>query len=300
MESSAAREPRPPRVVSNAAASWPGGAHAALSLSFDNIGEAAELELGAAEDVPLGEHVTATQGVPRILEALDSHGLPATFFAEGLNAGLYPDLLKEISSRGHEVAYHAWRHEEWGRLSAAEQAENLARGWDAFRELGLEIAGMRPPGGALGDGGLDVIREAGLRYSSPAGAGAGCDGGEAALLPFQWRHVDATSVLPGLGEVRTEMTGSPDPLDPAAFLLSLGDDLGRLARDGGYAAIVLHPAMLDWLGEESFEAILARVAQRRAAGEIWVARCVDVADHVLSHCGDFEQGAILDASGWSA
>jgi peptidoglycan/xylan/chitin deacetylase (PgdA/CDA1 family) len=286
--------------VSNVAATWPGGARAALSLSFDNLGEAAELELGAPADMPLGEHVTATEVVPGIIEALGSHRLPATFFVEGLNAQVYPDLLQEISNRGHEVGYHAWRHEEWVGLSAAEQAENLARGSAAFRELGLEIAGMRPPGGKLGEGGLDVIREAGLRYCSPAGAGAGCDGGDVALLPFQWRHVDATSVLPGLGEVRAEMTGSPGPLDPGAYLLSLGDDLGRLGRDGGYATIVLHPAMLDWLGEESLDAILARVARGRDAGDVWVARCADVAEHVLSRCGDFERGATLDARSWSA
>jgi peptidoglycan/xylan/chitin deacetylase (PgdA/CDA1 family) len=285
--------------VSGGAAIWPGDARAALSLSFDNLGEAAELELGASADMPLGEHVTATREVPKILEALASHGLPATFFVEGLNAQVYPDLLREISDRGHEVGYHAWRHEEWGLLSAAEQAENLARGSAAFRELGLEVAGMRPPGGALGEGGLDVIREAGLRYCSPAGTGAGCESGATALLPFQWRHVDATSVLPGLGEVRAEMTGSPGALDPAAFLRSLGDDLARLCREGGYAAIVLHPAMVDWLGEEGLEAILARVGRDRAAGEVWVARCGDVAAHVLSHCGDFEGGATLDATGWS-
>lgn len=280
-------------------ATWPGGARAALSLSFDNLGEAAELELGGAPaDAPLGGHVTATRTVPSILEALAASSLPATFFVEGVNAEVYPELLGELSRRGNEVGYHAWRHEDWGGLSAADQAENLARGIAAFRELGLEIAGMRPPGGALGEGGLAVLREAGLSYCSPAGSGAGCDGGDLALLPFEWRHVDAVSVLPGLDPVRAEMTGSPGPLDPAAFLLNLGDDLGRLCRDGGYAAIVLHPAMLDWLGADGLDAILARVAAGRAAGELWVAPCADVAEHVLARAGDFEGGATLDSTSW--
>src|SRR4029077_6678827 len=133
------------------------------------LGEAAEIELGAvAAGEPREAHATVTQALPAILEALDTRELRATFFVEGLNAELYPEALREIDARGHEVAYHAWRHEQWGDLSDAEQAENLARGLTGFESLGLEIAGMRPPGGALGAGGLDVLGKAGLRYCSPA------------------------------------------------------------------------------------------------------------------------------------
>jgi peptidoglycan/xylan/chitin deacetylase (PgdA/CDA1 family) len=278
---------------------WPGGARGALCLSFDNLGEAAEIEMGAPAPTPLGNHPTATGTVPLILERLASHELAATFFVEGLNAELYPELLSEIRDRGHEVGYHAWLHENWSGLSTSEQAENLARGLGAFRDLGLEIAGMRPPGGDLGEGGFGVLRDLGLRYCSPAGRGAGCDGGDLAVLPFQWRHVDATSILPGLDPVRAEMTGSAAPLDPSTFLRSLGEDLDALRRDGGYAAIVLHPAMLDWLGEDGLDEILTRVAGGGAAGELWVARCADVAEHVLSRAGDFEGGTTLDATSWS-
>ena len=144
---------------------WPGGARGALCLSFDNLGEAAEIELGAvAPDAEPGGHPTVTEALPAILEALAARGLAATFFVEGLNAEAYPEALRSIAAGGHEVAFHAWRHEEWAGLSAAAQAENLARGAAAFGELGLEVAGFRPPGGSLGEGGLAVPREAGLRY----------------------------------------------------------------------------------------------------------------------------------------
>src|SRR5262249_44404761 len=153
---------------------WPGSARGALCLSFDNLGEAAEIELGAvAPDAKPGGHPSVTKSLPAILAALAARGLAATFFVEGLNAEAYPEALRTIAGSGHEVAFHAWRHEEWAGLSAAEQAQNLARGTAAFAELGLEIAGIRPPGGGLGEGGLAVLREGGLRYCSPAGAGAG-------------------------------------------------------------------------------------------------------------------------------
>jgi len=266
-----------------------------VSLTFDNLGEAAELEMGALPaDAVLGGHPTATEVVPALLERLGERGIAATFFLEGINAELYPDLLGEIDARGHEVAYHAWRHEQWDKLSAAGQVENLGRGVDAFARIGLEIAGLRPPGGRLGPGGVRVLREAGLRYCSPAGMGAGVEDG-VALLPFQWRHLDASCVLPPLAGARERMTGSPDPVEPAAFVASLAAELDGLAESGGFLAIVLHPFMLDWLGTENLDALLDRVA----AGDVILVRCRDVADDALAEPERFAGRTALDATSWA-
>ena len=277
---------------------WPGGARAALSLSFDNLGEAAELELGAiAEGAPLGGHFTATEVLPALLDQLDRREIAATFFVEGVNAEIYPRLLAEIAVRGHELALHAWRHEQWGELSATEQAENLARCLAGFEALGLDAAGLRPPGGQLGPGGLNVLTQAGLRYCSPAGAGAGESDG-IALLPFQWRHLDASCVLPPLAAAREQMTGSPDPVDPAVFLASLEREIEQL-ETAGYLAIVLHPFMLGWLGNEHLVALLDRLARASAEDGLWVAPCADVAEHVLAHPDRFRNGTSLDPSSWA-
>ena len=280
---------------------WPGGARGALSLSFDNLGEAAEIGAGAlAPDASgIGSHPTATAVLPGLLDRLATRGLRATFFVEGLNAELYPDLLREIDARGHEVAYHAWTHEWWGGLPAEQQAENLARGIAAFGELGLEVAGLRPPGGSVGEGGAEVVREAGLAYCSPAGAGAGSDGGDLALLPFEWRHVDAACVLPPLARVRELMTGSADPLEPDRFLANLDSELKRLAETGGFATIVLHPFMLEWFGAQRLAALLDRIAAAAKAGELWVVPCREVAAHVLAEPAAFEGGTTLDPTSWS-
>ncbi len=278
---------------------WPGSARGALNLTFDNLGEAAEVELGAiAPDSELGAHFTATKTLPSLLHSLQSRGLAATFFVEGLNTELYPELLQTIDAAGHELAYHAWRHEQWADLSAEDQSENLTHGLKGFHGLGLEISGLRPPGGGLGAGGVDVLREAGMRYCSPAGRGAGeADG--VALLPFQWRHVDAACVLPPLGPVREQMLGSSDPLDPSAFVTSLEDEVEALARDGGYMAIVLHPFMLDWLGEDRLSALLDLVAGASQRDELWVARCADTANHILAQPELFREGTAFDSISWS-
>jgi peptidoglycan/xylan/chitin deacetylase (PgdA/CDA1 family) len=279
--------------------SWPNGARGALSLSFDNLGEAAEIELGAlAPDAPRDEHFTVTRVLPSLLEALDEHRLAATFFVEGLNAETYPRALTEIAARGHEVAYHAWRHEQWADLSAAEQAESLARGIEAFRSLGLDLAGLRPPGGGLGPGGTAVLREAGLRYCSPAGRGAGVRDG-LALLPFQWRHVDATCVLPPLAPVREQMTGSPDPLDPPAFLAFLDRELATLATEGGYMTLVLHPFMLEWLSGEQLDRLFDRIATAARSDGLHVAPCAAVAEHLLANPDLPGDDPVLDPTSWT-
>ena len=56
---------------------------ATVSVTFDNLGEAAELERGTwPADRPLGEHFSVREALPRV-ELLARAGLRATFFAEG-------------------------------------------------------------------------------------------------------------------------------------------------------------------------------------------------------------------------
>lgn len=261
-------------------ASWPDGARGALCLSFDNLG--------------VDETTRAAAQLPGLLDRLVERELSATFFVEGVNAERDPEALRSIAAAGHEVAYHAWAHEQWGELGAAEQAENLARGVAAFAAEGLEIAGLRPPGGQLDPGGVDVLREAGLRYASPAGEGAGVEGG-VALLPFRWRHVDATSMLPGLDPVRKQMTGSPAPLDADTFVVYLCKEIEHNEQEGGFISIVLHLPLLDWLGESH----LATILNKLSSAQSWVARCDELADHVLSSSEKFEGGTTLDSTTWT-
>jgi hypothetical protein len=160
--------------------------------------------------------------------------------------------------------------------------------------LGLTFAGLRPPGGQLGPGGTEVLRDAGLRYCSPAGSGAGVDGG-VALLPFQWRHVDATCLLPPLAPVRERMTGSPEPIDPDTFVAYLETGIDRLSQEGGFATIVLHLPLLDWLGEKNLDSILTKLTTSTP----WLARCDEIADHILASSADFEGGATPDPTSWT-
>jgi peptidoglycan/xylan/chitin deacetylase (PgdA/CDA1 family) len=239
----------------------------ALVLTFDNLGEASELERGAwPEGVALGCHPSVTTVLPRLLDALDVHGLPATFCVEAINCELYPDALLAIAQRGHELADHGWRHESWGQLSVVQERDALKRGMRAFRTLGLDVRGFRPPGGELTDSSSELLREAGLRWCSPAGGASEVRDG-LAYVPFDWRLVDAYHLMERFAGLR-ERHGDPAAvLTPELLADRLARELEALPIRGGQRTLILHPfLMLDpaWFaGVERLLGLIGELAQRR-------------------------------------
>lgn len=47
---------------------------------------------------------------PAILDLLDTHGAKATFFVIGKKAEAYPELIRDITRRGHTIGNHTWSH----------------------------------------------------------------------------------------------------------------------------------------------------------------------------------------------
>lgn len=275
---------------------WPDGRPGAVNVTFDNLGEAAELQMGLrSPDEPLGGHHSVTQCLPKVLELLAAAGLHATFFVEGLNAEVYPDALGTIVDSDHEVGYHAWRHEEWGGLSPDEQAANLGRGAAALRSIGIEPAGFRPPGGQIGERTLDLLAENGFGYCSPSGTRAGLEPG-AAVLPFRWTEVDAFHILPPFESLRRHVTGSGEAGGPDGVGESLTGALER-AAGGDHVTLVLHTWLIE-LEEDQVRDLLGRVARAAGAGEVWAARCDETARWMRDHPQDFAKKPELDRTSW--
>jgi peptidoglycan/xylan/chitin deacetylase (PgdA/CDA1 family) len=278
---------------------WPGGARAAVSITLDNLGEAAEIQLGLRDaDAPLGGHYSVTTALPIVLDALAEARLRATFFVEGVNAEIYPDALHAISEAGHELAYHAWCHEDWSALDADAEAANLDRGLAALRAIGIDAAGLRPPGGRLTPRTLELLARRALRYCSPAGSTPGIEHG-VVVLPFEWRAVDAFHLLPSFGSLREHVTGSPDAGGAEAVRAALERTVEDALAAGGHAVLVLHTWMIE-LELDAVRDVLAHVGGEVDAGALWAAPCRDVATWIAEHGASFADRPRLDRTSWTA
>jgi peptidoglycan/xylan/chitin deacetylase (PgdA/CDA1 family) len=283
----------PPNATS---CTWgPGIQRAAVSVTFDNLGEAADLERGLwPESEPLGRHFSAKRTLPRILSVLEELGLRATFFVEGLNAELYPEVLLEIANSGHELGYHGWRHEYWFDLSPSKEARLLERGVHKMHELGVRPRAFRPPGGRLTPSSPELLENLGFTHCSPAGTGIGLLG-HLVVLPFEWRLIDAFYYLPRFGGLREFITGSSEPMSPVRFRETLSSALQGVARDGGHLTLLFHPFLEEQ--EDRFEIMRGALEELQSLerdGLVWCAPLRDVASWVREHPEAFGNGLLLD------
>jgi peptidoglycan/xylan/chitin deacetylase (PgdA/CDA1 family) len=257
----------------------------AVSVTFDNLGEAAQLELGMwPADVPQGQHFTVVEVLPRLLDLLAARGLRASFFVEGLNAEMYPQALRTIVDAGHELALHAWRHEEWAALDEQTETALLQRATTAMRSLGVEPRGFRPPGGGLTAHTLRLLGEHGYTYVSPAGERAGLLAG-IAVLPFRWPLVDAYSYMPQFEGLRERFDGAPDLFSPEQMRERMLGALKDHSEPDEHLTLLFHPFTVAFTGDsgwDALDAVLGEVARLDGAGALSVARMDEVAERMLA------------------
>ena len=54
----------------------------------------------------------------QILDLLDNYSVKATFFVSGINALRYPEIMKDIVSRGHSIGNHSLSHDPFLMLTS--------------------------------------------------------------------------------------------------------------------------------------------------------------------------------------
>ena len=258
------------------AGGWgPEGKRGAFSLTFDNFGEAAELEQGIfPADQPTGQHHSAAY-VPTLLKLVE--GLRVTWFIEAANVALYPGQLRSLRDAGHEIGMHAWRHENWGSLAAPAREDILRRSLRAWETLDIVPLGFRPPGGVMPEDAWRQLREAGLVYCSPLGA-AGDSGVAAeglASLPFAWHHVDFYMLEERCAPLRVAF-GDPAAPFPMARWEAEIDAALQLARSGRHVSMIFHPFYFG-PSDAMSQAVRRLIRTLQAQPDLWVAPCIEVA-----------------------
>ncbi len=85
---------------------------------------------------------------PKILDILKEEGVSATFFAVGMNAETYPELIRRIESEGHELGNHTYNHNHVGKMSKETLIEDIRLCTDAIERIsGVQPQYFRPPEG---------------------------------------------------------------------------------------------------------------------------------------------------------
>lgn len=99
---------------------------------------------------------------PFILDTLDQYNVKATFFLCGVWVKQYPEYVKEISKRGHEIGNHSLTHPHMARMDAIAIQKELRDLDDMLEELtGKRSTLFRAPFGEYNDTVIKAAREAG-------------------------------------------------------------------------------------------------------------------------------------------
>jgi peptidoglycan/xylan/chitin deacetylase (PgdA/CDA1 family) len=104
-----------------------------------------------------------SESTPRLLELLERHQAPATFFCCGENVRRLPGVAREIVQAGHEIGNHADSHARLSLRSTAFIREEVLRAQRTISEAtGVAPRLFRAPYGARWFGLGEVQRELGL------------------------------------------------------------------------------------------------------------------------------------------
>lgn len=97
-----------------------------------------------------------------ILDTLDKYNVKSTFFLVGFWVDEYPEDVKEIAKRGHDVGNHSTTHPNMSQLSKEKMEEELNITGEKIRKLtNIKPTLFRPPFGDYNDLLIQTCRENG-------------------------------------------------------------------------------------------------------------------------------------------
>jgi peptidoglycan/xylan/chitin deacetylase (PgdA/CDA1 family) len=282
----------PPQIV------WPNGARLAVSVVV-NFEEGSEFQVGDgdAHSERIGEVISVVSdgtrdigqeqifaygtraGFWRILDGLERHHLPATFYFCGRAVERAPSLARTAVDRGHEAACHGWRwrpHSDY--MTEADEAADLDRAIQAI----TTATGETPRGffcrGSESIWTRNLLAARGFHYTSNAFDDD---------LPYRDAQFPDLLVLPYALDTNDMKFFHPNGFNRAAeFSEYVSDALNVMLSEAergqtGLLNIGLHlriagrPARFRAL-EQIFEQLNA------VRDKIWLARRIDIAAHARS------------------
>ncbi len=102
--------------------------------------------------------------LPAILDTLDKYDVKATFFFIGRWVEKFPDKVKEIQEKGHELGNHGYRHFHPKKLSKEQLIELIKENEKAIKDItGYQTNLFAPPYGEVDERIAQVAGEIGYK-----------------------------------------------------------------------------------------------------------------------------------------
>ena len=259
---------------------WPNGARVAVLLSFDVdndtilLARSTNPSIGAMSQGEYGARV----GLQRVVDLIDRHNIPASFFIPAVSLILQPDMVDVIQQSGrHEFAVHGWIHELNTELDADTERDLIGRATDYLESVtGRRPVGYRAPSWHFRPNTLRIVREFGFLYDSSLMADDRTyellQNGEATgivELPVEWILDDA----PLLNPRGTSYT------PPRDLLQVYIDEFDKAYEEGTMFLLTTHPHII---GHRARILILEElISHIQSVGNVWFATHEQVARYVL-------------------
>jgi peptidoglycan/xylan/chitin deacetylase (PgdA/CDA1 family) len=149
--------------------SWKGQYKCAVTISVDFDAESlwsGTFKLETPSPLSRGDY-DIRAGIPRILDLLEKHDMPATFMVPGQVIDDHPETCREIATHRVEIGYHGYFHESVLDIGIEEERELMRRGIARIEDaFDTRPKGNRSPPFALGPNTADLLEEFEFAYDS--------------------------------------------------------------------------------------------------------------------------------------
>lgn len=116
------------------------------------------------------QEIRVNVGMDFILNELNRRNIKATFFILGWVAEKSPDLIRKISSAGHEIASHGYSHTPIDLLTPASFEEDLVKSLNVISDITKKkVKGFRAPSFSITKDtmwALEILKKHGIEYDS--------------------------------------------------------------------------------------------------------------------------------------
>ncbi|SEN47475.1 Peptidoglycan/xylan/chitin deacetylase, PgdA/CDA1 family [Sphingomonas gellani] len=271
---------------------WPGGAR--LTVSFSLMFEGGGQPISGAggvipdpiedglPDLPTNAFFAygPNEGIPRILDLFDKHGIKLSSFMIGEAVRRAPDVAREIVRRGHEAAAHGRTWENSYQLSEAEERRFIADGVATIEQ----VTGQRPVGWNAywmrnSPRTLDILQSLGFRYhidepSRDEPFIVPLAGGDFVTVPYTFHMNDIVS-FPFEG------------WNPVAYEQALRDEFDQLYEESAHRRRMMVVSLHDRISGHAgrVRALDRFLAYARSKSGVWFARKDEIAAFALETKG---------------